>query len=325
MMSSIDRLFSGDRAVPGLRTGSSRVHQFVPANDSVDVTDAVETSARGDDVVQNIESYRQANHAEAEILDRAGHAAGADDTLQARREAADDAEVVHTRQVRTEGGTSSDLMVVEPILLRPDPLLLIAHDQLHPHSENVRMLRTELLLRHADQATANAIAILSACSGEGRSQLAAELAISLAQLQRPTLLIDADFRNPRQHTLFGTELRGGLAHALRNGERPQVERVAGLPNLALMNAGARPDNAVELLTSSWFEQLMEALREDYDFIVVDTPPVAEYADATAVATVVGRVLTVCRARKTPYAMAREMMRRLSATDAHVLGGVLNHF
>ena len=324
MMSSIDRLFSGDRAVPGLRTGGSRIHQFVPANDSVDATDVVESTVRPSEVVQDIGAYRQGNHADAEVLDRSGDS-GEAEALRVRRDEAEEAVEVPTRQGRNPAEPGGDLVVVEPVLLKPDAQLLIAHDPLHPHSENVRMLRTELLLRHTDQSSANAIAVLSACAGEGRSQLAAELAIALAQLQRPTLLIDADFRNPRQHTLFGTELRGGLAYALRNGERPLVDRVAGLPNLSLMNAGARPDNAVELLTSGWFEQLMEALREDYDFIVVDTPPVAEYADATAVATVVGRVLTVCRARKTPYAMAREMMRRLSATDAHVLGGVLNHF
>ena len=70
---------------------------------------------------------------------------------------------------------------------------------------------------------------------------------------------------------------------------------------------------------------MEEWRNDFEFIVVDTPPAVEYADGMAIAAIVGAVLIVTRAGHTPYSRAREMLRRLAATQAAVLGSVLNHF
>ena len=90
-------------------------------------------------------------------------------------------------------------------------------------------------------------------------------------------------------------------------------------------AGISPPNPLELLTDRRFEALMDEWRRRFDFIVVDTPPITDFADGLAVATIVGRVLTVNRARHTRYDKAREMLRRLAASNAIVLGGVLNHF
>ena len=96
---------------------------------------------------------------------------------------------------------SSDRRVVlrQGERVTPGPQLIIAHEPDNPRSEHLRALRTELLLLNEGTRGANIVAILSAGAGEGRSQLAAELAIAFAQLGRRTLLVDADMRNPRQH------------------------------------------------------------------------------------------------------------------------------
>jgi len=203
--------------------------------------------------------------------------------------------------------------------------LQLARDPDHPHSEQIRSLRTELLLRHEASDDANILTVLSPCPGEGRSQLAADLAMSFAQLGRPTLLVDADLRNPSQHRLFNANNNRGLAEALNHESAPHLQAVAGLPMLSLLSSGTPPANPLELLSDRGFEDLVNSWKQHFQFVVLDTPPVGRYADGLAVATIVGRVLSLSRSGHTPYRDTREMMRRLAATRSRVLGAVINHF
>jgi receptor protein-tyrosine kinase len=207
----------------------------------------------------------------------------------------------------------------------PSAGLVAAHLPYHQRSEQIRLLRTELMLRHDGSDGANVLAVVSAHPGEGRSQLAAELAISFAQLGQPTLLVDADLRAPRQHALFGADNRTGLASALAREERPLLQAVAGLPALSLLTAGPPPANPLELLSDRCFEDTLSDWRSTFQFVVLDTSPIDRYADALAVATVAGRVLTLCRATRTRFRDTRNVQRRLAATRARTLGAVINHF
>jgi receptor protein-tyrosine kinase len=207
----------------------------------------------------------------------------------------------------------------------PAQCLVLAHQLFHPRSEQIRMLRTELLLRHEPTDNANIIAVVSPGPGEGRSQLAAELAISFAQLGRPTLLVDADLRHPQQHVLFNADNRQGLAQALTYEQMPPLQTVAGLPALYLLTAGPLPPNPLDLLSDRAFEAMANEWQQRFQFVVLDTPPVRQYADGLAVATIVGRVLSLSRARHTSYKDTRDMMRRLTATQSRILGAVINHF
>jgi receptor protein-tyrosine kinase len=213
---------------------------------------------------------------------------------------------------------------VRPHKAVPAACLVPAHSLYHERSEQIRMLRTELLLRH-DAAGANLFAVVSANAGEGRSQLAAELAISCSQLGQPTLLIDADLRRPRQHALFDADNRRGLACVLALGMKPFLQAVQGLPSLALLTSGPLPPNPLELLSDSRFEDQIARWREQFAFVVIDTAPIARYADALAVATIAGRVLAISRAQQTSYRAVRDMQRRLAATRARTIGAVINHF
>lgn len=209
--------------------------------------------------------------------------------------------------------------------VKPGPHLILAHDADNPRSEKIRALRTELLLLSEASNSANTIALLSACAGEGRSQLAAELAISFSQLGRRTLLVDADLRQPKQQVLFGSTNESGLAEAIARNQKPWFHPVDGLPQLSLLTSGSIPRNPLELLSDGRFAKLLQDWRKAYEFVILDTPPVQSYADGLAIATLAGRVIVLSRGQHTTFNETRELMRRLATTQSQILGAVINYF
>lgn len=209
--------------------------------------------------------------------------------------------------------------------VKPGPQLALVHDPYSVRSERIRGLRTELMLFENKRTRANALAVMSPGAGEGRSLLASELAIAFAQLGRRTLLVDGDLRRPGLHALFGAENTWGLAQALAFSEEPRLLGVEGVPQLSLLIGGPAAANPLELLSDGRFERRLNEWRNNFDYIILDTPPVSQYSDALAIATFAGRVLIVSRATATPHREMKEMLRRLSSTQAQILGAVLNHF
>jgi receptor protein-tyrosine kinase len=213
----------------------------------------------------------------------------------------------------------------QPVIhVKPSAQLSLAHDQGSERSEQIRSLRTALLLLD-DTARRPPLALLSPCAGEGRSQLAAELAIAFSQLGRKTLLVDADLRRPRQQLLFSADNDRGLAQVLSSGETTAPYGVEGLPDLFLLTSGQRVPNPLEVLSDGRFERMLKLWRFDYDFIVIDTPPVSEYADGLLIASLATRVLALSRADFTQHSSMQDMLRRLAATQCRILGAVINHF
>ena len=225
----------------------------------------------------------------------------------------------NTSWYRSEVTTSIERVV------EPDDRLIMAHDPCDPRCERIRALRTELLLRSEPTDRADIVALVSPCAGEGRSMLAADLAIAFAQTGRPTLLVDADLRRPQQQMLFGTDNRVGLTQAIESGDEPQLRSVFGLPRMSLLTAGEMPSDPLELLSSRNFAAMIEDWRDNFKFVVIDTAPVAHFSDALAVANLVGRVLVLSRAQHTPSREMRNMLRRLAATRSEILGAVISHF
>ena len=220
--------------------------------------------------------------------------------------------------------TSSQTLVSHKV--RPAKSLALVHDPYNDRSEKLRALATELMLLTGTSNKGSVITLVSPQNGEGRSQLAAELAIAFAQLDRNTLLVDADIRQPRQHNLFeGADERGGLAHALAEGTDPNLHAVEGVDHLHLLVAGEKPSNPLELLSSSYFKKLVGLWRRQYDFVIIDTPPISQYADGLATVTVGGNALLVSRAQHSQYKDTKEMLRRLAATQSQILGAVINYF
>lgn len=210
--------------------------------------------------------------------------------------------------------------------LEPDRRLVLAHEGDHPHSEQVRSLRTQLLLRTKEQHRAKTIAVLSTAPREGRSHLAAELALSFAQLGRSTLLVDCDFRHPKQHELFGAKNEVGLAQALLDGPAQyELHGIRGLPDMALLASGILPPNPLELLSGRSFERAVSQWRRNFEFIVLDTPPAMSFSDGLLVATVAKTVLLVGRRNLTRFADLGDLCNKLAATGSQILGAVINRF
>ena len=150
------------------------------------------------------------------------------------------------------------------------------------------------------------------------------MAITIAQSNKSVLLVDADFRRPTQHKLFGATNDTGLASVVVGEADPlEAAQATEVPNLYVMACGPRPHNPSELLTSPQFADLIEVLREQYDFVLIDTPPVLAVTDPGIVSARVDGVIMALRIRKNgrPGAVrARKILRDL---DANMLGIVVN--
>ena len=191
--------------------------------------------------------------------------------------------------------------------------------------EELRMLRSQLMLRwFNNSAERKGLAVVSAGSGDGRSYIAANLAIVFSQLGERTLLVDADMRVPRQHRLFSLGKRAGLSDILvgRAGSEAIVN-IETLPNLSVLSAGAIPPNPQELLGRQSFSRLLMALGDDFDVIIIDTPPASACADAHTVAVRTGAALIVARQDKSSMAELAQFTRSLREFGVTLVGSVLN--
>lgn len=191
--------------------------------------------------------------------------------------------------------------------------------------EELRALRSQLMLRWFDaESERKTLSIVSPERGEGRSFIAANLAVVFSQLGERTLLIDADMRNPRQHTLFAVSNRVGLSETLAGRGGPEaVQRVPALLDLCVLPAGAVPPNPQELLSRPGFSQLLAQLARDFDVILIDTPAGAEYADAQTIAVRASGALMVARKNVSRASRLRRLADELVTASATVVGSVMN--
>ena len=191
--------------------------------------------------------------------------------------------------------------------------------------EALRALRSQLMLRwFSPEVGRKSLAIVSAGDGEGRSWLAANLAVVFSQLGQRTLLIDADLRRPRQHALFGVDNRAGLSAVLTDRAGLDAAlRVADLRDLSVMPAGAEAPNPQELLARPAYAKLMEALERQYDVVLVDTPSGNRYADGQMVAVRAGGALMVTRKNVSRIGLVAAYADMIRQGGASVVGSVLN--
>ena len=205
--------------------------------------------------------------------------------------------------------------------------VLAAYEPASPQVEALRALRAELMLQwFNDDAAHKSLAVVSEARGDGRSHIAANLAVVLAQLGGRTLLIDADLRNASQHALFGLQNRIGLSAVLAGRAGAEaVQRVPALGNLSLLPAGVPPPNPQELLARPTFGVLLEQLAVHLDFILIDTPPAAESADAQTVAARAGAALLVLRKNHSRLWRVQAIAESVARTRTAVLGAVLNDY
>lgn len=205
--------------------------------------------------------------------------------------------------------------------------LVAAYKPFSRQVEALRALRSQLMLRWFNgDPKRRAISIVSPGRKEGRSYLAANLAIVFSQLGERTLLIDADLRNPRQHLLFGLPNRVGLSQMITGrATEAAIERVPAFMDFSVLCAGSTPPNPQELLSRPAFASMIADLGGRYDVIIVDTPAAEEGADAQTVAVRTGAALMVARKDHSYLGDLQDLSDSLHYATAAVVGAVLNDF
>lgn len=203
--------------------------------------------------------------------------------------------------------------------------LVAAYQPASPVVEQLRALRSQLMLRWFNTGPdRRALAIVSAGAGEGRSYIAANLAIVFSQLGERTLLIDADLRAPRQHQLFKLGQNVGLSDMLAGRAGAEaVVGIASLQDLSVLPAGAIPPNPQELLGRQEFSKLLQSLGEDFSVIIIDTPAAQQCADAHTVAVRAGAALMVARQNKSSVPQMAQFTHGLREFGVTLVGSVLN--
>ena len=205
--------------------------------------------------------------------------------------------------------------------------VIAAYTPLAPQVESLRALRSQLMLRWLDaEPEYKALAILSAARADGRSFIAANLAVVFAQLGERTLLIDADLRNPCQHRLFGLDNAVGLSAVLSGRAGPEVvQRIPLLPSLSVLPAGALPPNPQDLLARPAFPELLKQLATQLDVILLDTPAAAENADAQTIAMRAGAALIVARKNSARTWRVQGISDSVAQGRTTIVGAVLNSY
>ncbi len=206
--------------------------------------------------------------------------------------------------------------------------LVAAYKPFSKIGESLRAVRSQLMLRWFNtDPTHKVIAVVSPGKGEGRSFIAANLAIVFAQQGQRTLLLDADLRaapSGGQHSLFKLGKSTGLSGIL--ADRAGLEAalpVPSLPGLTVLPVGAVPPNPQELLGRPEFRELLGRASQQFDVIIIDTPAGGDFADAEIIAARAGAALMVARKNQSLMLSVTLLARRLQAGGVTLVGSVLN--
>lgn len=204
-------------------------------------------------------------------------------------------------------------------------------DPKSPVSEVFRTLRTNLQYMKKSNSC-QTLVITSTVQGEGKSFVAANLAVTFAQASKKTLIIDADMRRPRQHTIFGVDMFPGLSNYLsgvnlsRSRHETSIKEciyATKIDNLYMMPSGNIPPNPSELLQSRKLNALLNEIEPNFDVIIFDGAPCLLVTDSTIISRVVDATILVASQNKTKMDDLKEAKRRINHVGGHIAGVVLN--
>lgn len=203
------------------------------------------------------------------------------------------------------------------------PILVAVSHPKSPVAEAFRTLRTNINFSAVDRPL-RSLLVTSAAPEEGKSTTTCNLAVVMAQTGSRVLVLDCDLRKPAMHKVFDLDNRRGLTSVLVEGLDP-AEAIS--PTLAeglwVLTSGPLPPNPAELLGSGRMKDLLPRLVEEYDIVLIDTPPVLAVTDAAVLAPQVDAAVLVARAGVTRLDMLQEAKASLEKTGVHLLGAVLN--
>ena len=207
--------------------------------------------------------------------------------------------------------------------------MVMAYSPFGEQAEEFRTIRGQLLNEwwSPEQKT---LAIISPEKGDGRSYVAANLALAFSQLGRPTLLIDANLRTPQQHKNFSITRRVGLSMLLAgrvNMDDLDVlpDQLSSFQHLSVLGCGAVPPNPVELLSRNTLSLILKELKKYFDVIIIDTPAANYKADVTLVASIAGSALLVARGGRSRVEDSRELVSSIKRAGVKMVGAVLNQY
>ena len=201
---------------------------------------------------------------------------------------------------------------------------LVALNSQSPVAEAYKALRTSLLFSTLDQEL-KTIVVTSAGPGEGKSRTAANLAVVLARAGHKTVVVDADFRRPSMHKIFGKIRNVGLSNLILQDvpEDEAIVAVDGIPNLWLVTSGPTPPNPSELLGSARMKELLVRLRTAFTYVILDTPPVNAVTDAPILASTANGTILVVEQGSTTFPALSHAKQTLDRVGAHTIGVVMN--
>jgi capsular exopolysaccharide synthesis family protein len=189
-------------------------------------------------------------------------------------------------------------------------------------AESYRQLRTSLLLSSAGHAP-RTLLVTSSQPAEGKTTTSVNTAISLAQTGAAVLIVDADLRRPRVHKIFNLKNNAGLCNYLAGDcDLASLIQIA-MPNLYVLPVGPLPPNPAELLGSTKMKNVVDTLAANFDYVVIDSPPVSSFADSLILSALVEGVIIVVRSGFTPREMAQRTKAHLQSVGAKILGVVIN--
>jgi capsular exopolysaccharide synthesis family protein len=232
-------------------------------------------------------------------------------------------------RIRTPQELKANLSVpflgMVPVTKLKDGANPMLHNGVQPNFvEAIKTIRTNVLFSSSEDGL-KTLVVTSAGPGEGKSTVASNLAIALAQAGQRVVLIDADMRRPRVHEVFDVAQEPGLSNVLTgNAKMAEAIRKSDVHGLWLLAAGHIPPNPSELLGSPRYADVIASLDSHFDWAIVDTPPVLAVSDSMVAGNAASGVVFVVGSDKTSRAAARAAVEQLQAANAHLIGAVLNN-
>jgi capsular exopolysaccharide synthesis family protein len=201
--------------------------------------------------------------------------------------------------------------------------LVTFHQPTEHEAEAFRVLRTNLRFTNVDSPK-KVILLSSAKQGAGKSTTISNLAITMAKYSLKTLLIDGDLRRPTIHELFDLRKNNGLTNYLVGNQEFSefLKSVPDYPTLDILTSGIEPPEPSELLFSQKLKELITQAREDYDIILIDTPPVLGMSDTSIWATLADGIVLVIASNQSKIEEVKQAKEQLERTNVKILGTVL---
>ena len=201
--------------------------------------------------------------------------------------------------------------------------LVTQNDPKNPGAEAYRVIRTGIQFAQAGKEL-QTIALTSCTPNEGKSTTIANLAVVLTQAGKSVLLIDCDMRNPTVHKNFNLSNKVGLSSCISMGTAlSDAVQKTSIEGLYALTGGVIPPNPSELLGSEQMKNLLQRAKEQYDYVLIDTPPVMPVTDALIVSRFVDGMILVIASAEVKVEMARDVKKQLVNAGANILGVVLN--